>query len=264
MLLALLKAELFQAIGGYSEGMRQPTVFLQPLDGTEPSASDLDPAEVAQLSPHARAGRRADFIGGRRAAKAAAREHFGCETLTLARERAPRKDAPELFSRHQGELRRLEHGWVSIAHQAPLAAAAAFDRTVGIDLVEAQSVGAAVDALLFTKREVHAWDNLVRTSSAFDDATGRDALFAIKECVLKIAGEGLRLPPLSFEVFPENATLEGAAIAIERLVVEPTARADPALKQTHLDPMPLLRGRLRRHAALIEGLLWDTTSTTNM
>lgn len=241
--------------------MRRPTVVLQDLDQTEPEAAGLDPKEIAQLSPGARASRRADFIGGRKAANAAAKNHFGVETLTLARDKSPKKDAPELFWRTENGWERFGRGHISIAHQAPLAAAAAFERPVGVDLVQAQSVTPDVDALLFSPREIATWTKLVRISNAFDDATGRDALFAVKECVLKIAGEGLRLSPLSFEVSPHNARVEGDATAFE-VRVTATIAADPALKRQHLDPMPPIGGRLRRHAQLIEGLLWDTTSTT--
>ncbi len=160
----------------------------------------LSPAEASLVGTRATEKRRAEFVAGRLAAKAAAALLLGPPwspgDVAVLREGNATTGAPRLaLSRWPaGELR------TSISHADGLALAAASRERVGIDLVAVEDHGSPFAAEAFAPGELDRWRGSLGSSATADEAVA--VAFAAKEAALKWMGAGLTVPLHRVVVLP--------------------------------------------------------------
>ena len=160
----------------------------------------LSPAEASLVGARATEKRRAEFVAGRLAAKAAAALLLGPPwapgDIAVLREGNATTGPPRLaLSRGSGREVRT-----SISHADGLALAAASRERVGIDLVAVEDQGAAFAAEAFAPGELDAWRGSLGGSATADEAVA--VAFAAKEAALKWMGAGLTVPLHHVAVLP--------------------------------------------------------------
>lgn len=160
----------------------------------------LSPAEAALLGDRAAEKRRAEFVAGRLAAKAAAALLLGPpwtrEDVTILRDGAGPTGPPRVA------LARADRPGIdaSISHADRLAVAAASRCAVGVDLVAVEDHGPAFETDAFAAGELEGW-------RSFLGATGSRLTpvaigFGAKEAALKWARTGLTVALQEVSVRP--------------------------------------------------------------
>lgn len=172
--------------------------WLPELDGVSLAAVAVGPTahkdapELDRLPSTATPTRRATFVAGRRAARAALERRWGSLPDGL---RVDTDGAGCPVVRVNGRPRATR---VSISHTAGWAVAAAAETPLGLDLVEIEAFGTGFAEEAFTPEE------LAGASSCFADLNdGRAPIclaFAAKEAALKWLGVGMRVPLTSVRV----------------------------------------------------------------
>jgi phosphopantetheinyl transferase len=174
-------------------------IALRPVRPVEAaSLTPLLPKERALLGARATRKRRAEFLAGRTAARAALVRLLGpgAREAAVLRDEAARTARPVAVSADGAPL----PAFVSISHAAGIAAAAAARDPIGLDLVLVEPQDAAFVQEAFWPDEIAAWTRFVP-----DPASGPLAAcmaFAAKETALKWLGTGLALPLLGVRVLP--------------------------------------------------------------
>jgi 4'-phosphopantetheinyl transferase len=184
----------------------------------------LSRAEASLVGSRAAEKRRADFVAGRLAAKAAAGlllgRPWGRGDVAVLREGGATTGPPRLAlsGASRCELR------ASISHADGLAVAAASRERVGIDLVAVEPQGSAFEAEAFRPGELDAWRGWLGGFATTNEAIA--IAFAAKEAILKWMGTGLTVPlhevavrPLG--VHPPSRTLLAASTGLRILNVTP-------------------------------------------
>lgn len=160
----------------------------------------LSPAERALLGDRAAEKRRAEFVAGRVAAKAAAALLLGSGwdrgDVDVLRDGEEATGPPRLALSGGSpcEVR------ASISHADGLAVAAASREAVGVDLVAVEDHGPAFEEEAFAPGELEAWREWPGAAGARRDAVA--IAFAAKEAALKWTGTGLAVPLRDVAVLP--------------------------------------------------------------
>ncbi len=181
--------------------MTPPVLVFRPVIEVAAFAVDALPAaERALLSSAATAKRRAEFVAGRCAARAAVARVLGHDRCAaVIRDAAARTARPVAVDRDGAPL----PAFVSITHAGGVAAAAAARRPLGIDLVEVEPLEAAFRADAFWPDELAAWERA--TGDVPGGRLGSCAAFGAKEAIVKWLGTGLEVPLLGIRARPETA-----------------------------------------------------------
>jgi phosphopantetheinyl transferase (holo-ACP synthase) len=160
----------------------------------------LLPAEASLVGSRAVEKRRAEFVAGRLAAKAAAGLLLGRPWdragIAVLREGGATTGAPRLWLSGESacDIR------ASVSHADGIAVAAASREAVGIDLVAIEHHGPAFEADAFASGELHAWRSWLGDVAGSHETVA--IAFAAKEAALKWMGTGLTIPLHQVSVLP--------------------------------------------------------------
>lgn len=195
--------------------MIELAVALRRVGARSANLAALDERERALLPVRATSKRRDEFAAGRVAAHGALSRLLGAgaEGTAILPERREGGGRPTPVDAHGAPL----PTYVSITHAAGLAAAAAAQRPVGIDLVSLEPLEDAFCDEAFVAGELAAW-----SVWAGGPAEVACLAFAAKEAALKWLGTGLELPLHAVRVAPAGAGLParlGGVIAAQVLPV---------------------------------------------
>jgi phosphopantetheinyl transferase len=163
------------------------------------AARCLDPREVALISPRSTPKRRAEFIAGRVAARAAVSHLIGLSPssssfLILREGTGPTGRPTVVLPPGHSALN------VSISHAERLAIAAASSGRVGLDLVSVQTQERSFLEDAFSPLELTRWAAWLRSETT--SALAISTAFAAKEAALKWLGTGFALPLRAIEILP--------------------------------------------------------------
>lgn len=162
-------------------------------------ARRLKPEERALLSERASLKRRAEFVAGRVAARAAVSRLLA--TMDSVRDFSVLREGDGPTGRPRVVIRGGDVApEVSISHADGLAVAAAFPHRVGVDIATIQGQDPSFVRETFGEVELASW-------SEWLDSPGESPItittaFAAKEAALKWLGTGLALPLRAIEVVP--------------------------------------------------------------
>jgi 4'-phosphopantetheinyl transferase EntD len=171
----------------------------------------LSAAEAALLGERAAEKRRAEFVAGRLAAKAAAAlllgPPFRREDVVILRD-GEGPTGPPRVTLSCGEPSGID---ASISHADRLAVAAASRCAVGVDLVAVEDHGPAFETEAFAPGELEAWCSFLGATSSRPASIA--IAFGAKEAALKWSRRGLTVPlhEVTFRPATGDAPAEGTA-----------------------------------------------------
>jgi 4'-phosphopantetheinyl transferase len=154
----------------------------------------LTSAELRCCSANAIEKRRAEFVSGRLAAKAALAQHAslttdGVKSLSIVVEQGFTSGRPAVVRTTDGAAIGLH---LSISHSEEIAAAAVHNERIGLDLTPVRAQDQSFRDEAFVPGELEDWAVALRCAA--DSPFVCAAAFAAKEAALKWLGIGLRLP----------------------------------------------------------------------
>jgi len=167
------------------------------------SLRGLPEVERALLSAQATPKRRAEFVAGRSAARAAVRRLLGAPARGCVVLREEWSARPTPVSAKGARL----PAQVSITHASGFAVAVAGASPLGVDLVEVEPIERAFRDEAFLPHELAAWEAFTGDRPGADRAAC--VAFAAKEAALKWLGTGLALPLLSVSAVPSGGRRPG-------------------------------------------------------
>jgi phosphopantetheinyl transferase len=188
------------------------------------AARHLEPLETALISTRSSPKRRAEFIAGRIAARAAVSRLLGqlpsSSSFLILREGVGPTGCPIVAMTGDSDAAATPH--VSISHADGLAVAAACFGRVGIDLASVQAQKHSFVDDTFSTQEITQWAAWLHSerTSALTITTA----FAAKEAALKWLGTGFALPLRAIEILPTSVGVDvsSAAFPVPTLVFRVT------------------------------------------
>lgn len=227
----------------------------------------LSPAELALLGHRAAEKRRAEFVAGRVAAKAAAALLLGPSwdrgDVAVLRDGGEATGPPRL-ALSGGSPCQVR---ASISHADGLAVAAASREAVGVDLVAVEDHGRAFEVEAFAPGELEAWRGWLGAAGGHRDAVA--IAFAAKEAALKWTGTGLTVPLQDVAVrplrrrpgappslAPARRLLQVDARGCRALVAVPQANLRVSLERAQGGTRSILPAQVLRLGRRVVVLLW--------